>query len=115
MYNEYDQLAFVLPPLAGIRGDIVANTTKHDELCYQYRYDGRGRLVEKKLPGKGWEYMVYDKQDRLVGTQDANLKAKGQWIYTKYDQFGRVAYTGINTGGTRAQEQTQPIHLVPIV
>ncbi|WP_228426224.1 RHS repeat domain-containing protein [Chryseobacterium indologenes] len=107
MYNEYDQLAFVLPPLAGIRGDIVTNTTKHDELCYQYRYDGRGRLVEKKLPGKGWEYMVYDKQDRLVGTQDANLKAKGQWLYTKYDQFGRVAYTGINTGGTRAQEQTQ--------
>ena len=107
VYNEYDQLAFVLPPLAGIRGDIVTNTTKHDELCYQYRYDGRGRLVEKKLPGKGWEYMVYDKQDRLVGTQDANLKAKGQWIYTKYDQFGRVAYTGINTGGTRAQEQTQ--------
>jgi len=107
VYNEYDQLAFVLPPLAGIRGDIVANTTKHDELCYQYRYDGRGRLVEKKLPGKGWEYMVYDKQDRLVGTQDANLKAKGKWLYTKYDQFGRVAYTGINTGGTRAQEQTQ--------
>ncbi|AYY84847.1 RHS repeat-associated core domain-containing protein [Chryseobacterium indologenes] len=107
VYNEYDQLAFVLPPLAGIRGDIVTNTTKHDELCYQYRYDGRGRLVEKKLPGKGWEYMVYDKQDRLVGTQDANLKAKGQWLYTKYDQFGRVAYTGINTGGTRAQEQTQ--------
>jgi hypothetical protein len=51
VYNEYDQLAFVLP-LASIRGDIVPNTTKQDELCYQYRYDGRGRLVEKKLPEK---------------------------------------------------------------
>ncbi|GAE65908.1 RHS repeat-associated core domain-containing protein [Chryseobacterium indologenes] len=106
VYNEYDQLAFVLPPLAGIRGDIVTNTTKHDELCYQYRYDGRGRLVEKKLPGKGWEYMVYDKQDRLVGTQDANLKVKGQWIYTKYDQFGRVAIIGISTGSGRVTEQS---------
>ncbi|AZA84895.1 sugar-binding protein [Chryseobacterium lactis] len=105
VYNEYDQLAFVLPPLASIRGDIVANTVKHDELCYQYHYDGRNRLVEKKLPGKGWEYMVYDKQDRLVATQDANLNAKGQWIYTKYDELGRVAITGIATGSDRSQEQ----------
>jgi hypothetical protein len=66
-------------------------------------------LVEKKLPGKGWEYMLYDKQDRLVATQDAELKKKGQWLYTKYDQFGRVAITGIGTGeieGTRIAEQT---------
>jgi hypothetical protein len=49
VYNEYDQLAFVLPPLASMRGDIVPNTTKQDELCYQYRYDGRGRLVEKSF------------------------------------------------------------------
>jgi hypothetical protein len=52
VYNEYDQLAFVLPPLASMRGDIVPNTTKHDELCYQYRYDGRGRLVEKSFREK---------------------------------------------------------------
>ncbi|MDP9961655.1 DUF6443 domain-containing protein, partial [Chryseobacterium lathyri] len=104
VYNEYNQLAFVIPPkaLAGPITETVLN-----DLCYQYRYDGRGRLVEKKLPGKGWEYMVYDKQDRLVATQDSNLKEKGQWLYTKYDQFGRVAYTGINTGGTRAAEQTE--------
>jgi uncharacterized protein RhaS with RHS repeats len=81
VYNEYDQLALVLPPIASMRGDIVPNTIKHDELCYQYRYDGRGRLVEKKLPGKGWEFMVYDKQDRLVATQDAELKIKGHWLY----------------------------------
>ncbi|WP_370901641.1 hypothetical protein, partial [Chryseobacterium gossypii] len=29
--------------------------------------------------------------------QDANLGASKQWIFTKYDQFGRVAYTGIYT------------------
>ncbi|WP_051891363.1 hypothetical protein [Chryseobacterium sp. JM1] len=75
-------------------------------LSVKKRYDGRGRLVEKKLPGKGWEFMVYDKQDRLVATQDANLNAKGHWLYTKYDQFGRVALTGISTGGSRSAEQS---------
>lgn len=65
-----------------------------NELAYQYRYDGQNRLVEKKLPGKDWEYMVYDQQDRLVLTQDGKLRQLNKWIFTKYDKFGRVAYTG---------------------
>ena len=91
VYNEYNQLAFVLPPKAINQSltDDLLNT-----LCYQYRYDGKGRLVEKKLPGKGWEYMVYDKADRLMLTQDANMRGSGKWLMTKYDQLGRVAYTG---------------------
>ncbi|MDQ0783432.1 DUF6443 domain-containing protein [Chryseobacterium sp. W4I1] len=104
VYNEYDQLAFVIPPKA-LQGPIT--DTVLNDLCYQYRYDGRGRLVEKKLPGKGWEYMLYDKQDRLVATQDTILKEKGQWLYTKYDQFGRVAITGIGTGYQRSVEQSE--------
>ncbi|MEF9476598.1 DUF6443 domain-containing protein [Chryseobacterium sp. 1B4] len=94
VYNEYDQLAFVIPPKAvnqSLTDDLL------NALCYQYRYDGRGRLVEKKLPGKGWEYMVYNKADRLILTQDTELKGKGQWLFTKYDQFGRVIYTGITS------------------
>lgn len=102
VYNDYGQLAFVLPP------NTLHKTITDDllnDLCYQYRYDARGRQVEKKLPGKGWQYIVYDKQDRIVAVQDANLREKGQWGYTKYDQFGRVAITGISTGGERSQEQ----------
>ncbi len=92
VYNEYDQLAFVIPPQASAP---TVETATVENFYYQYRYDGRNRLVEKKLPGKGWEYMVYDKQDRLVLTQDANLQAQGKWFFTKYDQFSRPIYTGI--------------------
>ncbi|WP_315053528.1 DUF6443 domain-containing protein [Chryseobacterium indoltheticum] len=92
VYNEYNQLAFVIPPLASI---VTLNETTLNNLCYQYKYDGRNRLVEKKLPGKGWEHMVYDKADRLVATQDANLRSGSKWLITKYDKFGRVVYTGI--------------------
>lgn len=70
--------------------DVVLN-----ELCYQYRYDNRNRLMEKKIPGKDWEYIVYDKLDRPVLTQDALLKSQNKWLFTKYDVFNRVAYTGM--------------------
>ncbi|MDN4030186.1 DUF6443 domain-containing protein [Chryseobacterium gambrini] len=103
VYNEYSQLAFVLSPKAvkqiSDNSNLITDAILN-ELCYQYRYDGRDRLVEKRLPGKEWELMVYDKQDRLVLTQDAilrtvnnNFGSKG-WLFTKYDEFGRVAYTG---------------------
>ncbi|PTT43694.1 hypothetical protein DBR28_00165 [Chryseobacterium sp. HMWF028] len=105
VYDKYDHLVLVLPPLAAIAPDIISNETKRDNLCYQNRYDGKNRIAERKLPGKGWEYMVYDKQNRPVAMQDAVLKTKGQWQYIKYDSFGRVAITGISTGGERSSEQ----------
>jgi hypothetical protein len=100
VYNEYDQLVYTIPPLAA--SSPTLSTSLLDNLCYQYRYDGWNRLVEKKIPGKGWEYMIYNKSDQLVMSQDANLKAQGKWQLAKYDQFGRVVLTGItNNMGTR--------------
>ncbi|RMZ60208.1 RHS repeat-associated core domain-containing protein [Chryseobacterium nematophagum] len=100
VYNQFDQLAYVISPKAvdeikNLTAGASVPSTVLDNLCYQYKYDNRGRLVEKKLPGKGWEYMVYDKQDRLVLTRDAVLEAQGKWLFTKYDQFSRPIYTGI--------------------
>ncbi|SMP22534.1 DUF6443 domain-containing protein [Chryseobacterium profundimaris] len=100
VYNEYNQLAFVIPPLASNITSLSLSDL--DNLCYQYKYDGRNRLVEKKLPGKGWEYMVYDKQDRLVATKDS----QNPWLFTKYDKFGRVIYTGLAELGNRSTAQT---------
>ncbi|WP_051890838.1 RHS repeat-associated core domain-containing protein, partial [Chryseobacterium sp. JM1] len=111
VYNEYNQLAFVIPPKAV--NQAITDTLLND-LCYQYRYDGKGRLVEKKLPGKGWEYMVYDKADRLLLTQDAMMASQNKWLMTKYDMFGRVAYTGIvnNNSSSRNTLQSQMADLV---
>ncbi|WP_080778178.1 DUF6443 domain-containing protein [Chryseobacterium phocaeense] len=108
VYNEYDQLAFVIPPLASTSASVSDSALAH--LCYQYKYDGRNRLVEKKLPGKGWEQMVYNKKDQIVLYRDTVLKngitnftADQSWTFTKYDQFGRVVYTGISRDGTPRQ------------
>jgi len=98
VYNEFGQQVIVIPPMAAVA---AVNQTALDNLCYQYRYDGLGRLVEKKLPGKGWEYMVYDKADRLILSRDAVMKSQGKWLLTKYDRLGRVVYTGQIAAGER--------------
>lgn len=92
VYDDYGNLTYVLPPKVNTTDGVSAEEL--EELCYQYTYDQKNRLVEKKLPGKSVEYIVYDKLDRPVLTQDANLRTQSKWLFTKYDVLGRVAYTG---------------------
>lgn len=101
-YNNKKQLTYVIPPVAMKQitelpgpGRTTIPQIIFDNYIYQYKYDGKNRLIEKKIPGKGWEYLVYDTADRLVATQDANLKANNKWLFNKYDRFGRIIYTGI--------------------
>lgn len=95
VFDVYGNLSFVIPPQVDVSDGISSDEL--EKFCYQYQYDYRNRPVEKKLPGKAREYLVYDALDRPVLTQDGNLKANGQWLFTKYDNLGRVAYTGIYT------------------
>ncbi|RLJ99610.1 DUF6443 domain-containing protein [Tenacibaculum discolor] len=105
VYDDFENLTYVLPPKAEAQTD-KPTTIELNELCYQYKYDYRNRLVEKKIPGKGWEYIIYDKLDRPVLTQDANLKAQDKWLFTKYDALGRVVYTGyMSNSGNRTHLQ----------
>lgn len=92
VYDEFDNLTYVLSPKVDLSNEV--STQELNGLSYQYIYDHRNRLVEKKLPGKDWEEIVYDKLDRPIMTRDGNLKGNNQWLFTKYDAFGRVAYTG---------------------
>ncbi|WP_201918705.1 DUF6443 domain-containing protein [Aquimarina mytili] len=95
VYDDYGNLTFVIPPKVDTT-DGVSNT-ELAEVCYQYRYDERNRLVEKKDPGKGWEYIVYNELDQPILTQDEIMNAKDQWLFTKYDGLGRGIYTGMYT------------------
>ncbi len=94
VYDVYGNLTYVIPPKA----DTALTQAILDELCYQYQYDARNRLIAKKLPGKQWEFMVYDKLDRVVATAPAfspfSDSTDSGWLITKYDAFNRVVYTG---------------------
>ncbi len=102
VYDDFGNLTYVLSPEASTQivsnEALVANAQDIlDNLGYQYKYDYRNRLTDKKIPGKGWEYILYDKLDRPVLTQDARLHQNNQWLFTKYDALNRAIYTGIYT------------------
>lgn len=110
VYDDLGKLAFVLPPASGADGAGTISQTTLNNLCYQYQYDERGRPIGKKIPGKGWEYTVYNVMDQPVATQDSLQRFNKQWEFTKYDALGRSVQTGVwNNGGvaiTRASLQT---------
>ena len=98
VYDDYGNLTYVLPPkMDATTNSISTINNQLDDLGYQYTYDNRNRLIEKKIPGKGKEYILYNKIDQPIITQDEVQRSKTtkEWLFTKYDVFGRVAYTGL--------------------
>jgi RHS repeat-associated protein len=95
VYDELNHLRYVIPPKAveAITNNWTITTAIKTELCFVYEYDGRGRMIVKKVPGAGELWMVYDARDRLVMTQDANLRAQGKWLVTEYDAQNRPLRT----------------------
>jgi RHS repeat-associated protein len=124
VYDDFGQLRFVIPPKAvnylEANGWAFPNSLNGgslgDELCFRYTYDSRQRMVVKKVPGASEVYMVYDDRDRLVLTQDGNMRfppsiggAGGgpKWMYTKYDELNRPIETGLLENNTsHATHQT---------
>ncbi|WP_157558221.1 RHS repeat-associated core domain-containing protein [Niabella aurantiaca] len=53
------------------------------------------KVVLQKVPGAAAVVLVYDIRDRLVLTQDGNLRSEGNWNYTQYDNLNRPVLTGL--------------------
>ena len=99
VYDDRDRLCIVISP----RGSTVLRSGQHhalgeeliDKYCYYYLHDEASRIVERKLPGKGIEYLIYDKGDRLVMSQDGNQRKQQEWTYYVYDNFNRLISTSL--------------------
>lgn len=99
VYDDLGNLRYVLPPGVGTNSSFTEGDDVYNQFIYGYRYDGRNRVIKKKIPGKGLESMVYNNLDQLVLTHDQNQKAD-QWTFTKYDALGRVVSSGLCTGNS---------------
>jgi len=105
VYDDLGNLRYVLPPTVNENGSYTVSSFNESEdvfnkFIYGYHYDERSRLIEKKIPGSGWSYMVYNKLDQVVLSQDANQHLTGQWTFNKYDALGRSVITGIYGSGS---------------
>jgi RHS repeat-associated protein len=113
IYDDFNRLRAVLQPKAVEKLDPACdpnslnwtpNADILNELSFRYEYDEKGRMIMKKVPGAGEVYMVYDIRDRLVMTQDANLRnpplGDGGWLVTLYDYLNRPVQTGKWTNTT---------------
>ena len=108
------QIYFNLSRVIGeLRNDKPISTIQDqlESMMYQYRYDHRNRLVEKKIPGKDWEYIAYDTLDRPVLTADGNMRKAKQALKTEYDAFGRVTKTGLVTGVSGSSHDAFKSHI----
>lgn len=111
IYDDLGQLVCVIPPEAVNRLTTeyyqtgATDASKNTFLkvwAFRYRYDERGRMIMKQIPGAEPVYMVYDNRDRLVLTQDGIQRTdangnitKREWTFTKYDALNRPVITGI--------------------
>lgn len=84
IYDYRGNLSFVLPPNYQDEEDL-------ELYSYQYKYDGRGNCIWKKLPGCEPINMKYYRGHRLAFMQDGNLRKQGQWLFSQYyGKKGRV-------------------------
>jgi RHS repeat-associated protein len=105
IYDDLNQLRAVIQPKAVealASASWQVSTDMLNELTFRYEYDARGRMIRKKVPGAGEVYMVYDARDRMVMSQDANLRASQKWMVTVYENsLNRPIQTGLlNDNGT---------------
>ena len=104
LYDDAGRLVAVLPPELSARfsegtwSGGSGNSPAVEGFAFQYRYDTRGRMIAKKLPGADWTYYIYDQGDRLVLTQDGNQREHGEWSFRLLDALGRECLTGIMAG-----------------
>ena len=88
VYNDLGQLRYVLSP-------DYQNHGYKAILAYEYRYDERGRVIKKMLPGCEYIQYWYDKDDRLTFMQDANLRSHGKYRFMLYDNLNRLCVQGL--------------------
>jgi RHS repeat-associated protein len=104
VYDDLGNLRFVLPPKAvtAIMSNWVVSSAIAAELCFIYHYDGRGRVIVKKMPGADSTEMIYDVRDRLAFLRDGNMREQNDWLVTFYDGLDRPVMAAIykTTAGT---------------
>ena len=111
VYNELGQIISIITPKAyeaATTALMTVSPTLLKNLCYTYKYDKYGQLIEKGVPGRDFpDEMVYDSRKRTVLSRSALLNAQGKWAFSIYDSRGRVVMSGLYTSSNYRHELQQ--------
>jgi len=116
VYDRFNRLRMVIQPEGAATlptmGAFTPDAVFINRWSFIYHYDERGRVIEKRLPGSGLVWIVYNQRDQPILIQDARQRMSKQWSFTKYDALGREVSSGLYvdpdpsaTGRNQAQMQ----------
>ena len=113
VYDDCGRLAWVVTPEGSDRLTTAETHSPGGDFakryCYVYRYDEWGRVCEKRFPGREPIYVVYNKGDRPMMTQDGLLREKRQWLTYTYDNMGRVTSQKLVTDSAPAPQTREAL------
>lgn len=99
VYDSMGRLSVVIPPSLS---EIMLSSGRSywyesdlSDLAYLYRYDSRGNCIAKLIPGGGWYYYVYDRNNRPVLSQDAVQRQSDEWSFSISDRQERPVLSGV--------------------
>lgn len=92
-YNFYDddQRLFAQVPPKGVN----TGASTAPQYLTTYKFDSRGRMIQKTTPDAGTTHQAYDTQGHLSFVQDAGQAQRGELSYFEYDNLGRILESGI--------------------
>ena len=88
VYDALNRLRMVLSPKCQVSTEDMAACR------YEYRYNGKGQVIWKRLPSCDPIEYWYNKQDQLVCMQDGCLRSNNRYRFFIYDRLGRLCIQG---------------------
>lgn len=96
VYDDLGLLRYTLTPKAVQASGSTISTGVLNNLCFQFKYDSRGRLSQKRKPGESaFTEFVYDRNQRIVMRRTPKEQSANKWEITFYDKRGRVIATSL--------------------
>ena len=106
VYDTYGRLSYVLPPMC------QNDSLMMSKYWYRYKYDDRGRCIEKQLPGCEPVKYWYDNANRLQSEQDGHLRSQSLYRNYKYDAIGRLTLQTISsTRGVASENNAEAVEV----
>ncbi len=88
VYDALNRLRMALSPKCQESADDMAACR------YEYRYNGKGQVIWKRLPGCEPVQYWYDRNGRPVCMQDGMLRSESRYRFFLYDRLGRLCIQG---------------------